>query len=94
MLWLTYVVTFSALLNVGPASMDRSIWAAGLLIVTLAAFAAVANAANDDAALRRKCAHLVKVKLGIKDTGQVRDLAGVSGAVQQVDQCVANGGKL
>jgi len=49
---------------------------------------------GDDAALRRKCAHALKVKLGIKETGSVQDLANVSGAAQQVDQCVANGGKL
>ena len=48
----------------------------------------------DNVALRKRCAHLVKVKLKIQDTGNVRDLAGVSGAVQMVDQCVANGGKV
>jgi hypothetical protein len=51
-------------------------------------------ATKDPAALRKQCAHLVKVKLKIQDTGNVRDLAGVSGAIQMVDQCVANGGKV
>jgi len=54
----------------------------------------VLAATKDPAALRKQCAHLVKVKLKIKDTGNVRDLAGVSGAVQMVDRCVANGGKV
>jgi hypothetical protein len=49
---------------------------------------------KDNAALRKRCARLIKVKLKIPDTGNVRDLAGVSGAVQMVDQCVANGGKV
>jgi hypothetical protein len=49
--------------------------------------------AKDATALRRQCAHLVKVKLGIKETGDARDLASVKGAAQMVDQCVANGGK-
>ena len=49
---------------------------------------------KDNAVLRKRCAHLVKVKLKIQDTGNVRDLAGVSGAIQMVDQCVANGGKV
>jgi hypothetical protein len=65
----------------------------GLLIATLTPIAVNAKEANDNAALRRKCAHLIKVKLNIKETGQVRDLAGIPGAVQMVDQCVANGGK-
>ena len=59
----------------------------------LTATAALA-ATKDPAALRRQCAHLVKMKLKIQDTGNVRDLAGVSGAIQMVDQCVANGGKV
>lgn len=50
--------------------------------------------AQDAVALRRKCAHLVKVKLGIKETGNVNDLQGVRGAVAMVDRCVANKGKL
>lgn len=59
------------------------------------ALAAVAPAqTKDNAALRKRCAHLIKVKLKIQDTGNVRDLAGVSGAIQMVDQCVANGGKV
>ena len=49
--------------------------------------------AKDTTALRRKCAHDLKVKLGIKETGSVKDLEGVHGASQMVDQCVANGGK-
>jgi len=53
-----------------------------------------AAAAEDAAALRRKCAHLLKVKLGIKETGSVNDLSGVHGAVAMVDRCVANKGKL
>jgi hypothetical protein len=63
---------------------------------TLAITATVASAATtkNPAALRKQCAHLVKVKLKIQDTGNVKDLAGVSGAVQMVDQCVANGGKV
>jgi len=67
-----------------------------LLVVTIAMLStsiSYATDVKDTAALRRKCAHLVKVKLGIKETGDARDLAGVSGAVQMVDQCVANGGK-
>jgi len=67
-----------------------------LLLVSGAIFsssAAYAVDANDAAALRKKCAHLIKVKLGIKETGDARDLAGVSGAAQMIDQCVANGGK-
>jgi hypothetical protein len=63
--------------------------------VALAATAADAAAqTKDNAALRKRCAHLIKVKLKIEDTGNVRDLAGVSGAIQMVDQCVANGGKV
>ena len=74
--------------------MTCKIWisfAIGLCVIS--ATTAVAKD-SDDAALRRKCAHALKVKLGIKETGSVRDLATVSGAAQQVDQCVANGGKL
>jgi len=54
---------------------------------------AVAASSKDDAALRRKCAHALKVKLGIKETGNVRDLNGIPNASQQVDQCVAARGK-
>jgi hypothetical protein len=68
----------------------------GVLLGASLAFAVAATGASaqtkDDAALRKRCAHLVKMKLKIQDTGNVRDLAGVSGAVQMVDQCVANGG--
>ena len=53
-----------------------------------------AASADDDAALRRKCAHLIKVKLGIKETGSANDLRGIPGAVAMVDRCVANNGKL
>ena len=64
--------------------------------LTFASMATVASTAatKDPAALRRQCAHQVKVKLKIQDTGNVKDLAGVSGAIQMVDQCVANGGKV
>ncbi len=74
--------------------MTRKIWIA--LAISLCMISAKAAAAKDgdDAALRRKCAHALKIKLGIKETGNVRDLAQVSGAARQVDQCVANGGKL
>jgi hypothetical protein len=68
-----------------------------LLGMSPALAAACADAAaqtKDNAALRKQCAHLIKVKLKIQDTGNVRDLAGVSGAIQMVDQCVANGGKV
>jgi hypothetical protein len=67
-----------------------------LLVVSgamLSSSAAFAVDGKDAAALRRQCAHLVKVKLGIKETGDARDLAAVKGAAQMVDQCVANGGK-
>jgi hypothetical protein len=74
--------------------MRRIIFAAALAIAILPSPIQAASDAKDNSALRKQCAHLVKVKLGIKETGQVRDLAGVSGAVQMVDQCVANGGKL
>ena len=50
--------------------------------------------AQNGTALRRKCAHLVKVKLGIKETGSVNDLAGIPGAVAMVDRCVARKGKV
>ncbi len=74
--------------------MARKIWIS-LAISLCVTAATTAEAKNgDDAALRRKCAHALKVKLGIRETGNVRDLAQVSGAAQQVDQCVANGGKL
>ena len=70
----------------------------GLLIVmVVAALPAVSSAQSgkaNDAALRRKCAHALKVRMGIKETGSVDDLQGVKGAVAQVDRCVANGGKL
>jgi hypothetical protein len=49
---------------------------------------------QNDPALRKKCAHALKVRMGIKETGRVEDLQGVKGAVAQVDRCVANGGKL
>lgn len=66
-----------------------------LLGMSLALATAAAPAqTKDNAALRKRCAHLIKVKLKIQDTGNVRDLAGVSGAIQMVDQCVANGGKV
>ena len=75
--------------------MTRTIlWVAAVMIAAIYSPVASAVDAKDNAALRRKCAHLLKVKLNIKETGQVRDLAGVPGAVQMVDQCVANGGKL
>jgi hypothetical protein len=67
---------------------------AAALTATLVTTAAFSAAPNNPAALRKQCAHLVKVKLKIQDTGNVRDLAGVSGAIQMVDQCVANGGKV
>jgi hypothetical protein len=68
-----------------------------LLGMSLALVVAAADApaqTKDNSALRKRCAHLIKVKLKIQDTGNVQDLAGVSGAVQMVDQCVANGGKV
>jgi hypothetical protein len=67
-----------------------------LLVVALSeAVALPALAATaDQTALRRKCAHLVKVRLGIKETGSVEDLRGVRAAVEMVDRCVANNGKL
>jgi hypothetical protein len=78
--------------------MTRKIWisvAISLCVISATTAAARDGDKNaDDAALRRKCAHALKVKLGIKETGSVRDLATVSGAAQQVDQCVASGGKL
>jgi len=64
------------------------------LTATIVATTALPAAPNNPAALRKQCAHLVKAKLKIQDTGNVRDLAGVSGAIQIVDQCVANGGKV
>ena len=70
----------------------------GVLLGASLAFAVAATGASaqtkDNAALRKRCAHLVKMKLKIQDTGNVRDLAGVSGAVQMVDQCVAKSGKV
>ncbi len=68
-----------------------------LLSVSLALVVAASVASgqtNDGVSLRKRCAHLVKVKLKIQDTGNFRDLAGISGAVQMVDRCVANGGKI
>jgi hypothetical protein len=56
--------------------------------------AALAASAKDPTALRRQCAHLVKLKMGVKETGSANDLIGVRGAVAMVDQCVANGGRL
>ena len=64
------------------------------LTATFMAPAAFSASPKNPAALRKQCAHLVKAKLKIHDTGNVRDLAGVSGAIQMVDQCVANGGKV
>jgi hypothetical protein len=74
--------------------MTRTIWLALALSLCILSAAAAAGKDGDEAALRRKCAHALKVKLGIKETGSVQDLAKVSGAAQQVDQCVANGGRL
>jgi len=72
----------------------RGIAALALIAATLVTNgASYAVDAKDNAALRRKCAHDIKVRLGIKDTGSVQDLAGVKGAIEMVDQCVANGGK-
>ena len=51
-------------------------------------------AKQENAELRRRCAHALKVRMGIKETGRVEDLQGVRGAIAQVDRCVANGGKL
>ena len=48
---------------------------------------------QDPAVLRRQCAHAVKIRLNIKETGSSDDLKGVRGAVAEVDRCVANGGK-
>jgi len=66
---------------------------AAALVFAFTATAASA-ATKDPLALRKQCAHLVKVKLKVQDTGNVKDLARVSGAIQMVDQCVANGGKV
>jgi hypothetical protein len=66
-----------------------------LMAVCLAPVASSAQSSKqNDAALRKKCAHALKVRMGIKETGKVEDLQGVKGAVAQVDRCVANGGKL
>ena len=66
-----------------------------LMAVCLAPAASSAQSSKqNDAALRKKCAHALKVRMGIKETGKVEDLQGVKGAVAQVDRCVANGGKL
>lgn len=70
----------------------RVLLGAGLALMVAATDASAQT--KDNAAMRKRCAHLIKVKLKIPDTGNVRDLAGVSGAVQMVDQCVANGGKV
>jgi hypothetical protein len=64
------------------------------MIMMIIATVAPLPARADDAALRRQCAHLLKVKLGIKETGSTDDLRGVPGAIAQVDRCVANKGKL
>ncbi len=65
------------------------------MAVCLAPAASSAQSSKqNDAALRKKCAHALKVRMGIKETGKVEDLQGVKGAVAQVDRCVANGGKL
>ena len=74
--------------------MTRTIRVALAISLCTLSAAAAAGKDGDEAALRRKCAHALKVKLGIKETGNVQDLAKVSGGAQQVDQCVANGGKL
>jgi len=66
-----------------------------LIAVGLAPTASLAQSSKQsDAALRKKCAHALKVRMGIKETGKVEDLQGVKGAVGQVDRCVANGGTL
>jgi hypothetical protein len=66
-----------------------------LMAVCLAPAASPAQSSKqNDPALRKKCAHALKVRMGIKETGKVEDLQGVKGAVAQVDRCVANGGKL
>jgi hypothetical protein len=66
-----------------------------LIAVGLAPVVSPAQSSKqNDAALRKKCAHALKVRMGIKETGKVEDLQGVKGAVAQVDRCVANGGKL
>ena len=65
------------------------------IIVCLASASSMAQSSQqNETALRKKCAHALKVRLGIKETGNVEDLQGVKGAVAQVDRCVANGGKL
>jgi hypothetical protein len=65
-----------------------------LMAACLAPAASAQSSKQNDAALRKKCAHALKVRMGIKETGKVEDLQGVKGAVAQVDRCVANGGKL
>jgi hypothetical protein len=66
-----------------------------LMAVCLAPAASSAQPSKqNDTGLRKKCAHALKVRMGIKETGRVEDLQGVKGAVAQVDRCVANGGKL
>lgn len=72
----------------------RLSWLLCLIAVGLASFDASGQTRQNDAALRKKCAHALKVRMGIKETGKVEDLQGVKGAVAQVDRCVANGGKL
>ena len=74
----------------------RALSALLLLMAECLAPAAVSaqSSKQNDAALRKKCAHALKVRMGIKETGKVEDLQGVKGAVAQVDRCVANGGKL
>ena len=65
------------------------------MAVSLAPVASSAQSSKqNDAVLRKKCAHALKVRMGTKETGKVEDLPGVKGAVAQVDHCVANGGKL
>ena len=56
--------------------------------------ASVGPAAADDTTLRRTCAHLIKMKYGIKETGSANDLRGIRGAIAEVDRCVANKGKV
>lgn len=70
----------------------------GLLFVIIVCLAPAGSSAQtskqNEAALRKQCAHALKVRMGIKETGKVEDLQGVKGAIAQVDRCVANGGKL
>ena len=66
-----------------------------VIIVSLAPASSMAQSSKqNETALRKTCAHALKVRMGIKETGKAEDLQGVKGAVAQVDRCVANGGKL